>query len=174
MVRKSAIFVVALCLPAFGDFSYEQTSKVTGGMMAGMLKFAGAFSKQAREPMVSTVAVRGDRMLHGSQHQASIIDLEKETITSINFDKKQYSVMTFAQMKEMMEEMSQKMKSSPDAQKADVQFKVSAKDTGEKKQIAGFDTHEMILSMEMEGTDQQSGNKGGMAITSDMWLAPRA
>lgn len=174
MVRKTAIFLVAASLPAFGDFSYEQTSKITGGMMAGMMKFAGAFSKQAREPIVNTVAVKGDRMVHWSPHHASVIDIDKETITNIDFDKKQYSVMTFAQMKQMMEEMSQKMKSSPDAQKADVQFKVSAKDTGEKKQIAGFETHEMILTMEMEGADQQTGNKGGMNMTADMWLAPKS
>ena len=173
MVRKTAIFLVAACVPALADFSYEQTSKITGGMMAGVMKFAGAFSKQAREPIVATVAVKGDRMVNWSQHHASVIDLDKETITEINFDKKQYSVVTFAQMKQMMEEMSQKMKSSPEAQKADVNFKVSAKDTGEKKMIAGFDTHEMILTIEMEGTDQQTGNKGGMVMTSDMWLAPK-
>jgi len=173
MVKKSVLFIVAACLPAFGDFSYDQTSKITGGAMAGMMKFAGAFSKQAREPIVTTVAVKGNRMVHASQHHASVIDLDAETITEINFDKKTYSVMTFAQMKQMMDEMSQKMQSS-DAQKADVQFKVSAKDTGEKKTIAGYDTHEMILTIEMEGTDQQTGNKGGMVMTSDMWIAPKA
>jgi carbon monoxide dehydrogenase subunit G len=172
MIRKTAILLVTVCLPVLGDFSYDQTSKITGGMMAGMMKFAGAFSKQAREPMVATVAVKGNRMAHGSQHHVSIIDLDRETITEVNFDKKQYSVMTFAQMKQMMEEMSQKMKSA-DAQKADAQFKVSVKDTGEKKTIAGFDTHEMVLTMEMEGTDQQTGSKGGMVVTSDMWIAPK-
>ena len=45
MVRKTALFLVAACLPAFGDFSYEQTSKITGGMMAGMMKFAGFMQK---------------------------------------------------------------------------------------------------------------------------------
>jgi hypothetical protein len=173
MVKTIAVFILAASLPAFADFSYEQTSKITGGMMAGLVKFAGAFSKQAREPIVSTVAVKGNRMVHWNPHNASVTDLDKETITSINFDKKQYSVMTFAQMKQMMEEMSQKMKSSPDAQKADVQFKVSVKDTEQKKMIAGFDTHEMILTMEMEGTDKESGAKGGMVISSDLWLAPK-
>lgn len=172
MVQKTAIFLLAASLPVLGDFSYEQTSKITGGMMASMMRFAGAFSKQAREPMVSTVAVKGNRMLHGNQHHASIIDLDKETITDINFDRKQYSVMTFAQMKQMLEQMSQGMKSQ-EAQNANVQFKVSAKDTGAKKQIAGFDAHEMILTMEMQGTDQQTGNTGGMTTTSDMWLAPK-
>src|SRR6476660_6685531 len=109
----SAAALMALAVSARADFSYQETSKITGGMMAGMMKFAGAFSKQAREPIVTTVAVKGDRMMHGSQHNASVIDLGKETITSINFDKKQYSVMTFEQMKQMIEEASQRMKASP-------------------------------------------------------------
>ena len=70
MMRKTIVILVAVCLPAFGDFSYEQTAKLTGGMLAGMMKFAGVFSKQAREPMVTTVAVKGDRMLHAGAHQA--------------------------------------------------------------------------------------------------------
>jgi len=171
--RRIALIIVAVCLPAFGDFSYQQTAKVTGGMLAGMMKFAGAFSKQAREPIVTTVAVKGDRMVHWNQHHASVIDIEKETITSINFDKKQYSVMTFEQMKQMMDAMSQKMQASPDAQKADLNFKVSTKDTGEKKMIAGFDTHEMLLTVDMQGTDTQTGNTGGMLMTTDLWLAPK-
>ena len=59
------------CIPAvavaagmlLADFSYEQTSKITGGAIAGMMKVVGAFSRQAREPIRSTVAVKGDRML---------------------------------------------------------------------------------------------------------------
>jgi hypothetical protein len=29
------------------DLSYDQTAKITGGAMMGMMRFAGAFSKQA-------------------------------------------------------------------------------------------------------------------------------
>ncbi len=180
-MRRIALFTLAACVPAtclFADFSYDQTSKITGGAMAGMMKFAGAFSKQAREPMTSTVAIKGDRMVHINQRQATVTDLGKETITTINFEKKTYTVMTFAQMKEMMEHASERMseareKAATDPQKADVNFKVSMKDTGQKRQIAGYDAHEVIMTLEMEGTDKQSGNKGGMTMTSDMWLAPK-
>ena len=41
MVRRTIIILVAVCVPAFSDFSYEQTAKLTGGMMAGMMKVAG-------------------------------------------------------------------------------------------------------------------------------------
>ena len=44
-----------------------------------------------------------------------MIDLGSGTITSIDLQKKQYSVMTFDEMKQMMEQMSQKMQKSDKA-----------------------------------------------------------
>ena len=48
------------------DFTYQETSTITGGMMMSMMSVAGVFSKQAREPIQSTIAVKGDRMVHRS------------------------------------------------------------------------------------------------------------
>ena len=48
------------------DFSYREKSTVTGGALAGMMKVAAVFSKQAREPMETSVSVKGDRMTHRS------------------------------------------------------------------------------------------------------------
>ncbi|MFN7993175.1 MAG: hypothetical protein U0Q18_06225 [Bryobacteraceae bacterium] len=153
------------------DFSYEQTSKITGGMLASVMKVAGAFSKQAREPIRSIVSVKGDRMAHGNDQQVQVIDLSKETITSINFQKKTYSVMTFAEMKQFLEQMSDKMK---DKQNGEMHFKVSANSTGQTRQIGGAEAKEMVMKMEMEGTDQKSGQTGAMVITTHMWMAPKA
>lgn len=153
------------------DFSYEQTSKITGGMLASMMKVAGALSRQAREPIHSTIAVKGDRMWHGSETHGQIIDLEKQTITTIDFQKKTWSVMTFAEMAQLLDDMSKKMKEN---QKGEVHFKVSASATGQTRQIAGAEAKEMLLKMEMEGTNQQSGQSGGMVIITNMWLAPKA
>ena len=151
------------------DFTYQETSTITGGMMMSMMKIAGVFSKQAREPIQSTIAVKGDRMVHRTSTHASVIDLGSGTITSIDFQKKQYSVMTFDEMKQMMEQMSQKMQKND---KGEMKFKVSANATGKTKQVSGFEAKEMIMKMEMEGTDKESGQKGGMTVTTDMWIAP--
>jgi hypothetical protein len=147
-----------------------------------MMKFAGAFSKAAREPLLSTVAVKGNRMLHGNKDRATVIDLDAETITEINFQKKTYYVMTFAQMKQRMEQaMQQATTQKPDASananpKSDANvstdFKMEVKDTGQTKQLAGFDARERILTLSMDATDQQTGNQGGMQVVSDMWIAP--
>jgi hypothetical protein len=152
-----------------GDFSYEQTSKITGGAMAQMMKMAGAFSREAREPMQSTVAVKGDRMLHGNAQRVQIIDLGKETITSIDYQKKTWSVMTFAEMAQFLDQMSARMH-----EQGDVHFKVSANATGQVRQVGGVEAKEMLLKMEMESADQQSSQQGGMLIVTDMWIAPKA
>ena len=154
------------------DFTYQETSTITGGMMMSMMKIAGAFSKQAREPIQATVSVKGDQMVHRTSTTASVIDLASGTITHIDFQKKQYSVMTFEEMKQMMEQAAQKAQKSQKGDQPEMKFKVSANATGKSKQVAGFEAKEMIMKMEMEAADQESGQKGGMTVTTDMWIAP--
>jgi len=87
MLRKVATIAGILTLagsPLLADFTYQETSTITGGMMASMMRVAGVFSKQAREPIQSTVAVKGDKMMHRSNNHASIIDIGAQTITTID------------------------------------------------------------------------------------------
>lgn len=155
------------------DFQYTQTTKITGGMMAGMMKMAGAFSKQAREPMVSTIYVKGNRMAHVSQRHAQVTDLDKETITDIDFYRKTYSVMTFQQMKQAFEDAVAKAKQekSEGSENADVSFRASVRKGNQPKPIAGYDTKEFILDLIVEGTDKKTQQKGAMTMSSDMWMA---
>ena len=54
MFRKFLIIagiMVVPCSTLLADFTYEETSAITGGALAGMLKVVGVFSKQAREPI---------------------------------------------------------------------------------------------------------------------------
>jgi hypothetical protein len=154
--------------PLLADFSYHETSKITGGVMAGVLKVAGVFSKQAREPIEATVAFKGNKMVHRGAMQASIIDLDARTITSIDLQKKQYSVMTFDEMKQAMEQLSEKTKQNKDA---DMSFKVSADATGKRKQIAGYDAKELLMKIQMQATDKKSGQNGSMVVMTDLWIA---
>src|SRR5215211_45963 len=102
MVQKLCVPILVMCLPAclLADFSYDSSTKMTGGAMMGMMRVAGAFSKQLREPVQANVALKGNKMAHGSKDHTQVIDLDSETITSIDFQKKTYSVMTFAEMAE--------------------------------------------------------------------------
>lgn len=154
--------------------------------MVSMMKMAGTFSKDARkanEPILSTTAVRGNRMVHKTADMTQIIDLDQQTITRIHTAGRTYSVMTFEQMKQAMDDMSKKMqKAGNDAQRApdgkrgvnpDIKYDVSIKDTGQTRMIAGNEAHERILTLTMKGSDAQSGAQGALDMTTDMWIAPR-
>ena len=181
MSKRFVILALMVCLPAglLADFSYEQTTKMTGGALAGMMKVMGAFSKQLREPTKSSVAIKGNRMANLSSTHSTIIDLDKETFTEINPQKKTYSVVTFAEMQEAMRRAVQKMSQQPNqpetagADKVDMDFKISVKETGQTKQISGLDTKEMIMTFDMEATDKQSGQQGTITVTTDLWLAAK-
>ena len=172
MFRKLAVLTGILVLagsPALADFTYQETSTITGGAMASMMRVVGVFSKQAREPIQSTVSVKGDRMLHRSATHASVIDLGSGRSPASTSQKKQYSVMTFDEMKQMLDQMAQKMKQND---KGEMNFKVSANSTGKTKQVAGFDAKEMVMTMEMEGKDKEERTKrrhdGGHAICGSL------
>src|ERR1035438_7480268 len=130
------------------DFTYQETSTITGGMMKSMMSVAGVFSKQAREPIQATIAVKGDKMVHRTATSASVIDLASETITHIDFQKKQYSVMTLDEM-EQMAQKAQKAQKSQKGDQGEMKFKVTAKSTDKSKQVAGLEAKERIMKMEM-------------------------
>lgn len=183
-----------LTTPSFADFRYAETTQITGGSVVGMMKFAGTFSKDAKkamDPITSTVLVQGNLMARITSDTTEITDLDKESITTVDHRKKQYTVVTFQQMKQQMEEAQKKAQEeqakqnksaqpqgkpsqpqSSDAPPPKMKFKVNVRNTSATKTVVGLDTKESILSMELEATDQPTGQKGSLALTNDMWLAP--
>lgn len=172
MIRKTLVAGAVCVLAAQADFSYEQTSKITGGAMAGMMKVAGAFSRTAREGAKTTIMVKGDRMVTASQDSLDIIDLNAETFTHVDLKKKQYAVATFADMARAMQQMAERMGQKKNEAGADLQFSADVKNTGATKVISGLNTKQTVVTLSMKGTDAKSGESGAMDFVMDMWLAP--
>ncbi len=182
--QKLIVLALALAVPSalFADYSYQQTTQITGGSILSMLKMAGAFSSQARkagDPIVSNVYLKGDRMANVSRDSIEIIDLDKETVTHIDTLKRTYTIITFQQMKEQMEKAKQEMEkrqaapaAKPDASDVKMSFDVKVRKTGAEKQVSGLAANEAIMTMMMNATGQKSQQTGNMAITNDMWLVP--
>ncbi len=169
MIRVVAAGLCAVAL-TYADFSYEQTSKITGGVAASAAKVMSVFSKKTQEPTRTTILLKGNRMAYASAERVQVIDLASETITEIDLGKKTYSVMTFTEMTQAMQKIMEESSGKQDA-RADVKFRASVKETGQRKSIAGLDTREVILTLEMESTDKKSGDKGSFTTVSDMWVA---
>ena len=159
------------------DFTYQETTQMTGGALLTMMRFGGPFTKQAREPILSTHMIQGNRMVTMTKDRSTVIDLDKESITTIDLGKKTYSVMTFAEMKQTMEDARQRMEQrrsqNPPSGDPNVEadFKVSAKATGQSKTIQGLNAKEMLITMAVEGTNTKTGESGAMTITTDTWMA---
>lgn len=179
------MLAAAAAAPA-ADFTYQQTTQITGGSMLQMMKMAGAFSSQARkagEPIVSTVYLQGNREARVSQDAIEIIDLDKEAVTHVDLLKHTYYTMTFAEMKARMEAARAKAEkesakhqpaASQDANNPNVQasFDVKVRNTGAHKTVSGLDTSESIMTMTMTATDTKSQQSGAIGITNDMWMTP--
>jgi hypothetical protein len=186
---RATVLTLTLAMPTalFADYSYQETTQITGGSMLGMLKMAGAISSQARkagEPVVSSIYLKGNRLANVSADSIEIIDLDKETITHVDVDKRTYTVVTFQQMRDQMAKAQQQMESQqasqPTAQPAapaspdnvKMSFDVKVRETGATKQVSGLDAKEAIMTMTMNATDQTTQQTGAMAVTNDMWLVP--
>src|SRR6266568_1190601 len=105
--QKLTIAAIVAAVPAsvFADYSYQQTTQITGGSMMAMMKMAGAFSSQARkaeEPITSSIYIKGNRMANVAPDRIEIIDLDAETIANVDTTKRTYTVMTFQQIRDQL------------------------------------------------------------------------
>ena len=185
-ISRALALCLCLVLPtlALADFQYSETTKVTGGSIVDMAKFASAFSKQSHsitDPITSSIYVKGNRMARVEPDHTEITDLDQETITHIDTAKKQYWVMTFQEMKQAMEAAMAKAKEAQaqqpqqpanSAPAPDVKFNVSVNNTGASKQVAGLSASESILKMTAVITDQQTAKSGTFGLNNDMWMVP--
>ena len=167
VMQKAVLWVAAGLLPAatlMADFKYEQTSTMTGGSMMAMVRMAGALVRSANQPSKTTHYIKGDRMATVSDSTMTIVDVAAETITEVDLKKKTWSVVTFAEMKQMMERVGEKGVEG-------LSFKVSANPTGAVKKVNGFDAKDIVMTMEGESKDPGSKKSGTIKITTDSWFA---
>ena len=184
-MRRILIVIAVLVLggaAVSADFSYSQTTRVTGGTLLNMTRFMPG-AGQIKEPKTHTIAVKGGKMVTYDADSATIIDADAETMTQVDFKKKQYAVITFAEMKQAMQAMRAQL-AQAQAQLAQTQqqappvnplegMKVSVNETGQTKVISGLNTKQYILTMEMGGAPEGAPpNTPSNKTTMDTWMAP--
>ena len=182
-----ALTVIALApLSLRADVRADEKAKVEfGGMLGRMFNMFGG--KAAHDGTTSTVAVKGGRKASINESTGQIIDLSEEKVYDLDMKKKTYKVTTFAELRRQMQEAQQKAQAEakkeesqpapkaeptkPQEQQVEVDFDI--KNTGQKKQVNGFDTHEAIVTITVREKGKTLEQGGGMVMTSDMWLAPQ-
>jgi hypothetical protein len=187
--RTIAALTLSACLLSSysvrADVRADEKSKVEfAGMLGRMFNMFGG--KGAREGTASTVAVKGNRKATLNDSTGQIIDLDEEKVYDLDLKKKSYKVITFAEMRRQIEEARKKAeedarKEQPQEEKAkpadpnqkQVEVDFDLKNTGEKKTINGFDTHQAVMTITVREKGKTIEESGGLVMTSDMWLAPK-
>jgi hypothetical protein len=163
----------------------EKTRVELAGMLGRMMNMFGG--KGAREGVTSSVAVKGDRKATLNDSTGQIVDLGEEKVYDLDLKKKTYKVTTFAELRRRMEEAQKKAQEdarkestrekekapAPDPNQKQVEIDFDVKNTGQKKTINGFDTHEAVMTITVREKGKTLEDGGGMVVTSDMWLAPK-
>jgi hypothetical protein len=181
--------VLALALaaaPAHAEVKKEERNQVSfAGALGKIFNLFGG--KSAREGIVSTVAVSGDRkMTTTGENTAQIVDLREEKIYDLDVRRKTYKVTTFEEIRKQMREAearareaaaresgaSEPEKKDPNAKEMEVDYDV--KNTGQTKAINGFDTRQVIATITVREKGKKIEESGGIVMTVDTWLSKSA
>ena len=176
-----------LSIPAHADFKYTDSSKMTGGSLYGVMKFAARFSKKGEnplDPVITTHYIKGDRMrTDNPDGTIEIIDLEGRRMIHIDTKSKTYSVVTFDQMKAAMDQAMQQMQQMQQqaqqqqaaAKPQDVQVtfqpKIQVTPGTASRVIMGQQTNETLMTMDL---NVQATGQPGQDATQPAAPAPDA
>jgi len=156
--------LIVLMVPGLmlGDFRYDQTTKVIGGMATKM-----SFGKKP-EPTVTSHYYKGGRTATVSKDNKTIIDFDKQLFITVDMAKQQYSQMTFEEMRQMMADAQSEMKDATKGKSASMEMKFDAKSTGEVKDVGGYRAKQVLFTIEMVASDGKNSG-GAMKMASDSW-----
>ena len=173
IVRALVVVVAAGVGLARADVKVQEKSQV---------KFEGAVGTVQRmmgkeDASPSMVAVRGDRKRTLGESSGEIIDLKEERIYRLDPKKRTYQVTTFDELrKKSKQEKSggeEKHERKEPAKEPDYEIDLDVKQTGQKKTINGFDTHQVITTVVIRKKGQTLEQGGGTVFTIDSWLTPQ-
>ena len=178
-----ALPLMTLAAPAAAEVkTREKTQVKLEGMLGKMFSLFGG--KAAKEGVESRTAVKGNRKATLNENGGQIVDLSEEKVYDLDAKKKQYTVTTFEEIRRRMREAQERAKKEaekaepgekPQEQKPTKEYEIDfdVKDTGQRKQIAGYDARNTIVTVTVREKNHTLEESGGLVMTSDMWLGPQ-
>jgi hypothetical protein len=189
-LRNVVVATVCLAIGALASLhadvrTEERTKFELGGMLGKVVNLFGG--KDTREGTMTTVALKGSRKSMLNDTTGQIIDLTEEKIYDLDVKRKTYRVMTFADLRQRMEEArakaeeaareeqaKEKAEPQPTSRPEDsVEIDVDVKPSGQKRVINGFSTSQVVVTVTVREKGKTLEQSGGLTITTDMWMAPQ-
>lgn len=141
---RMLVLALAAGAAAHADFSYTMSRKTSGPMAGG--------------DQATKYYLKGQKMMIDLGMTAVIMDFDAQTFTNVNKSQKTYSVTPFSQAGAAGQGTP-----APDIQ-------MDFKETGEHKNINGFDATQTIINVQAEMPQAQGGMK--MSMEMELWVSP--
>ena len=175
---------VAAMVASLGVQADVKTQEKTTFRMEGLL---GAFVNRAAggaDGRTASIAVKGDRLVQSTDTTSTIVDLKEERIYTVDVRRKEYSVVTFAEMRAQIEKLRQDLekqkaemnpedKAKVEEAAKQLELDVTVKETGQRKTVAGHDASEAVLTLTLREKGKTLDEGGGFVMTNNMWLGPK-
>jgi hypothetical protein len=155
IVLSGCSCAVFFCVPLRADYSYQRRIQITAGELYDALRALGPRTLGIHDPVATTNLIKGNRMAVIVKGHTTVIDVAAETITEIDFLKKTYSVIPFAEMKKLLEDAAAH---TP----RETSFKVTVEKPSPAKVMGILTASENIFAIEGAG--------GAENITVDSWI----
>ena len=181
-IVTAAALAALVIAPLSADVKTRQRNHVKlEGMLGKMYNLFGG--KGAREGMVSTVAVKANRKASMGENSGQIIDIGEEKVYDVDLKKKEYRVTTFEELRRQIKEQQERAAKEAEKEenrtekpeegpRKEWEFDFKADETGQKKQIAGYDTRQVIMTVTMREKGKALEDSGGVVLTADTWFGP--
>jgi hypothetical protein len=170
----------------------ERSTFELAGALGSIARMVGAGSSEGE---VTTIAVKGDRKRSTSGDTGEIIDLAEGKLYAYDMKRGGYRVSSFEELRQAAAkarrdaaaEREQAPRSGgrePSADERDaerqlsealeqIEIDVELKSTGRTRTINGFETRQVLMTVAAHAKGTTLEQDGGIALRSDMWLAPK-
>jgi hypothetical protein len=100
-----------------------------------------------------------------------ITRIDKEVVWNVDPEKKQYTELTFADMRQMMAAGAAETDRNAQARDADMTFTVDVKRTGAKQEVNGFPAEQVVITcVGKPKTSEKGETQGEFRMVMDEWL----
>lgn len=167
---------LALAAPALADVTLKERTVSTG--LAG---FGNGTSERtwviagdkSRSDEQYTYTGRFKTLAGGGKprNSAEIVRLDRDVMWSLDPEKKEYSELSFAEMREMMAQAGAEAGKSERKSDVEMTYKVDVQRTGKKEKVNGFDAENYLVTVTATAKDAKSGDAAAYTMKMDQWLS---
>ncbi len=191
ILKRATVFLMLLIVAGLltamtppPDVTHSTETKISfEGLLGRIMKMTGA-----ADPIQQTLYLKGNRERidsfdkEGRPTNSTIIDLDNKQVINIDHERKRYTVLTFAELKQLLQsqsgDMSEEMEEdrmSEEQPEVEMEFDFSVDELDKNKKIAGYPARQYLMKItgkaktEADAEDGSEEVSGTLTIETTLW-----